>query len=580
MRASSRSLANLRSSARTSNARLNASSSRSWSRHDDESASDRDAGPRARPSQPPALGTGPNQRALPSLGDVVRRGTRRRRSSNDQPAIDALGPGADAGTSSSRTMTSRSNSADLTALDRSARDVARDDDHVAAAAETEGQRRPIVLVVLGEPQTVAKARIEPRLPHDRSSVRPAGLASSSPGAGDHDVSTTRAHARGTRRTGAARDRRRRRSSSDRGSNTMRRPASDLEPHARALGQQPLHHACIEERRREPAVAGPHLERPVEPFGLQVHAREAHCVPRGGDEARRSHATRSGHSGLGVDDAHEAPVVVEARVRARRVPVVGDDDLATVAQRPHAVFSRSRAEAARRNSANAACEQAERVPGCWARRPAPFAWRLERLRGEARYGTGTSPRRDRPGETQSTSSWASVRRPPGRRATNITSTVSAQTTPMTDHDPDGGRRPHGPSRRPGDPLRRRRPARATSAPAANGPRDDPWLGRGGYSAATTGRHRTRRSREPPRRAAAPRPVAAPRPAGAAGPRSRRSSRRAAAPSARASCAGRRTPRRTAGRRRCTTEAPVERLELQLDVGLRRADDHLREPVARP
>ena len=37
--------------------------------------------------------------------------------------------------------------ADLTALDRSARDIARED-HVSAAAETEGQRSPIVLIIL------------------------------------------------------------------------------------------------------------------------------------------------------------------------------------------------------------------------------------------------------------------------------------------------------------------------------------------------------------------------------------------------------------------------------------------------
>lgn len=83
-------------------------------------------------------------RARKSFANV--RSSARTRTSDDHAGDPALRPGREAALVVADHDVEVEH-ADLTALDGSARDIAHED-HVAAAAETEGQRRPIVLIIL------------------------------------------------------------------------------------------------------------------------------------------------------------------------------------------------------------------------------------------------------------------------------------------------------------------------------------------------------------------------------------------------------------------------------------------------
>ena len=142
---------------------------------------------------------------------------------------------------------------------------------------------------------------------------------------------------------------------------MRRPPRISNPTPRCLGQQPLHHASVEHRRREPAIGGSHLERPVEPLRLRIGPAQPDGVlqrrtrPGGHDDEIGPPGPRF------VDDADEALLVVAGRVRARHVPIVGHHDLASPPSTPCGVLQL----AGRRRAAEdreTRCEQAERVAG--------------------------------------------------------------------------------------------------------------------------------------------------------------------------------------------------------------------------
>ena len=194
----------------------------------------------------------------------------------------------------------------LASIDHAARDVPNRD-LVASPAQGERQRRARMVIGRGEPEPMAQARLEPG---NGTFVHRSGAARGGP---SRLEASTRARHRGTcSRNASYRPSARATSSTlDRilGSNTIRRPPSDLEPDPGRLDQQPLHHAGIEHRGREPAVGRTHVERPVESLGFHVLVPQPDGVLHRRDRPG-GHDGEIGPLGPGlVDDAHEALLVV-------------------------------------------------------------------------------------------------------------------------------------------------------------------------------------------------------------------------------------------------------------------------------